>query len=69
MTNFELSIHERRKNGGELSSDEFDKYWILANSKMFGKSINILNIIKTGGCIYLILFTLFLLLFLLLENY
>ena len=41
MTNFELSIHERRKNGGELSSDEFDKYWILANSKMFGKSINI----------------------------
>ena len=33
MTNFELSIHERRKIGGELTWEEFNDYWISANSK------------------------------------
>ena len=41
MTNFEISIHNRRKLGGELASEEFDKFWVNANKKMFGKSIKI----------------------------
>ena len=41
MTNFEISIHSRRKLGGELASEEFDKFWVNANKKMFGKSIKI----------------------------
>ena len=46
MTNFELSIHERRKIGGELTWEEFNDYWISANSKMFGKSIEISEFYK-----------------------
>ena len=41
MTNFEISIHSRRKLGSELTSEEFDKFWVNANKKMFGKSIKI----------------------------
>tara|TARA_Y100001980_G_C14554902_1_gene342337 strand:+ start:990 stop:2765 length:1776 start_codon:yes stop_codon:yes gene_type:complete len=41
MTNFELSIHQRRKESGELSWDEFNSFWVKANKKMFGNSIEI----------------------------
>ena len=46
MTNFELEIHEKRKNGGELSSGEFDLVWVKVNKKMFGTSIKITDFYK-----------------------
>lgn len=47
MTNFELDVHTRCKNSGELSSSDFDNAWINANSKMFGKSIKISEYYKS----------------------
>ena len=41
MTNFELDVHTKCKKTGELSSDDFDKAWTKANSRMFGNSIEI----------------------------
>ena len=41
MTNFELDVHQKSKQGGELSSKEIDDSWIKANKKMFGNSIEI----------------------------
>ena len=46
MTNFELEIHQKRKDHGELSSIEFDSAWTKANKKMFGNSIEITDFYK-----------------------
>ncbi len=46
MTNFELEIHEKRKNSGELLSAEFDLIWTKVNKKMFGNSIKITNLYR-----------------------
>lgn len=38
MTNFERAIHEQ---DGELQSEDFDRIWLEANQKMFGKSVHL----------------------------
>jgi len=47
MTNFELDVHLKAKNSGELSSREIDNAWTRANSKMFGNSIKISEYYKS----------------------
>ena len=47
MTNFELDVHLKAKNSGELSSTEIDNAWTKANSKMFGNSIKISEYYKS----------------------
>jgi len=47
MTNFELDVHQKSKQGGELSSKEIDGSWIKANKKMFGNSIEISEFYKS----------------------
>jgi oligoendopeptidase F len=39
LTRFEESLHHARRNQGELTSENINELWARANSKMFGKSV------------------------------
>lgn len=50
MNRFEHSMHEARRNEGELSSDRFSELWTKTQSDLYGDSVNLSEGYKTWWC-------------------
>jgi oligoendopeptidase F len=50
MNRFENEIHHARRDGGELSTDDFSEYWYKTQKKLYGDSVKITDEYKLWWC-------------------
>lgn len=50
MNRFENEIHHARRDGGELSTDDFSEYWVKTQEKLYGDSVQITDEYKLWWC-------------------